>query len=521
MSSRKTKAPKASKASKSSKTHSTEAVEWGDWEWSEEYGQYYRYCYNEHGEVVDVEYSAPADVPKSYAAGSMEPPGDTAQQLAAGVDNMQIGDTGFPEEQTFTSENYTHKHSLAPAPEDSSAIGRKGKAIEISPEAEVAPGQTSGGAYHSGPVDELTNEEFTNQVTNASTHGHEDPEDPFYAIDPSDAPAEGQGQLEPDFAEPVESNVDTQNAYPQPADDTSSHADYDYAAAVIESRKAFSRLSKPGQSSTDQNVDDLQSPDYVAAHGYPAYGGDDPGYVEPGSAYEEEGDGGPYETDPEETANDVPELPRISGTSGEYESTDPRFMLVPSSSWRPGTVFKILWADPHGQSQSGRNGSFYTEQQRKINSDGRSFYIKLRRFIIYGTGPGQSTCVPIYTYNNQGCKKTGVKPENHGIVHDVNANPRLLHGEPNLGFNPAAIVLTESTEKITKESRVNYSQLMTVQHNVKIFIIGYVHEQSFETVVGAVTLCWERLSTNYGGAPKPKPQNPKKEKGSKRHHHRR
>jgi hypothetical protein len=43
-------------------------------------------------------------------------------------------------------------------------------------------------------------------------------------------------------------------------------------------------------------------------------------------------------------------------------------------------------------------------------------------------------------------------------------------------------VITESPrEKLRKESRVNYSKIYTVEHNVRVCFIGKVHEDSEAT----------------------------------------
>lgn len=79
--------------------------------------------------------------------------------------------------------------------------------------------------------------------------------------------------------------MDTQGEYPQPADGTSSHVDYggygaQVAAAMDGGRRESSQLPEPGQPSAGQDLDGVhgytpQSPEYAAAHVYPAYEGDD------------------------------------------------------------------------------------------------------------------------------------------------------------------------------------------------------------------------------------------------------
>jgi hypothetical protein len=98
---------------------------------------------------------------------------------------------------------------------------------------------------------------------------------------------------------------------------------------------------------------------------------------------------------------------------------------------------------------------------------------------------------PILTYGGKGCKKRGVKPQKHGIIHERGHKPRLLDNEPKLGFVSARMKIEAEGEKLARESRVNYSKLVTVEHNVKVFFIGHVVPDDWEIVRDAVNRCWE------------------------------
>lgn len=99
---------------------------------------------------------------------------------------------------------------------------------------------------------------------------------------------------------------------------------------------------------------------------------------------------------------------------------------------------------------------------------------------------------PILTYGGKGCKKHGVKPEKHGIVYERGQKSKRLDGESSLGFAPVRVEMTEEGEKISRESRVNYSKLVTVEHNVKVFFIGRVYSSDWQIVGDAVNSCWEK-----------------------------
>ncbi|KAI1173714.1 hypothetical protein F4777DRAFT_556948 [Nemania sp. FL0916] len=177
----------------------------------------------------------------------------------------------------------------------------------------------------------------------------------------------------------------------------------------------------------------------------------------------------------------------IRGTEGMVEPTDHRFVVEKSHKFKPGEVFKILWSEPAGQ--------VFAEAPisdiRPIRDQTGEFYVGYRRFIIIGTDESHhSTCVPILTYERKGCLKKGVKANKHGIIYAEGHKPKPLKGEPPLGFKPVQLTVTAEGESLARESRVNYSKLVTIEHNVKVFFIGYISNPDFGTVGYAVDKCW-------------------------------
>jgi len=97
---------------------------------------------------------------------------------------------------------------------------------------------------------------------------------------------------------------------------------------------------------------------------------------------------------------------------------------------------------------------------------------------------------PILTYERRACTKRGVRPNQHGIVYTLPGRPQLLRDEPRLGFSPVRLEKDVSTETLALESRVNYSTLVTVEHNVKVFFIGRIVAEDMDIVDAAVDQCW-------------------------------
>ena len=99
---------------------------------------------------------------------------------------------------------------------------------------------------------------------------------------------------------------------------------------------------------------------------------------------------------------------------------------------------------------------------------------------------------PILTYGGKACKKRGTKAEKHGIIYDQRNRAQGLSGEPKLGFPPVKAEMTAEGEKLSKESRVNYSKLVTVEHNVRVLLIGSICSSSWQDVEDAVNACWDQ-----------------------------
>jgi hypothetical protein len=101
---------------------------------------------------------------------------------------------------------------------------------------------------------------------------------------------------------------------------------------------------------------------------------------------------------------------------------------------------------------------------------------------------------PIATYTQQGCRKKGIKPKQHGIIHTPGQTPRLLQGEPELGVTPIRLVMNrdlQGVEKLAKQSRINYSKHVTIEHNSSVFFIGHVHPDDLAILESGVDEFWE------------------------------
>ncbi len=85
-----------------------------------------------------------------------------------------------------------------------------------------------------------------------------------------------------------------------------------------------------------------------------------------------------------------------------------------------------------------------------------------------------------------------MKPNKHGIIYIAGHKPKPLKNEPELGFAPVGLHVYAEGEKLARESRVNYSKLVTIEHNFKVFFIGSITGEDFEHVRYAVNECWDK-----------------------------
>ncbi|KAG6002761.1 hypothetical protein E4U21_002784 [Claviceps maximensis] len=203
-------------------------------------------------------------------------------------------------------------------------------------------------------------------------------------------------------------------------------------------------------------------------------------YLEPEAAY--------ANFAPEEEEFTTPEDGALSDDEDQFEEIDPRYRIEHSSRFQPGEIFKVYWCEPLG---SGEYKHASVSRKGDVQTRfGIKFFVGFRRFIVIANDQGHCTCVPILTYGGKACTKNGVKPSKHGIIHEYGYKARMLDGEPKLGFPAVQARITEHGERLSRESRVNYSKLVTVEHNVNVFFIGSVATESWPQVVDAVNDCW-------------------------------
>lgn len=141
----------------------------------------------------------------------------------------------------------------------------------------------------------------------------------------------------------------------------------------------------------------------------------------------------------------------------------------PRRFFRKGRVFATVWTEPWSSS----NASIPPGQQ----SVPTRAFSKTRRFIVIHEGHGSSTCVPIHTYGGRGAGKENLKLEDHARVYPFESDPPSTGHRVSLR-DPIGLVIEGSDDlhRLHPESLANFGKLCTVEHNIAVANIGFVHK---------------------------------------------
>ncbi|KAF2971235.1 hypothetical protein GQX73_g2353 [Xylaria multiplex] len=432
-------------------SHSQSWGSWSEWKWDQREGRYYSERFDWQG---NVEYTWDNSIPTADDHDSIPRTEATIDQLTTGFGGLDV--------------NSSYDRDQAVAYPDQGGLPVASSSISEIP---ASPRYTHDTPYHDH---------------HGYSHSHRDKGKGKGNATPSDIHYDeghsGYGSVHPatnsysqhDYPEHSDSSFESENrGRATAASFSGDNSDYELEQALKLSRDELLGNNHGSGSSTS------------GAH----YGSESiyPGTYDLNPIDTQDGETTPRGSSPVPTRTDFTDTSVIRGTPGSVEPIDNRFIVESSYKFQPGEVFKILWSEPTGQVA----GDAPISDIRAINDAAGQFYVGYRRFIIVSTDESHhSTCVPILTYDRRGCSKRGVRPNKHGIIYDALGRPKLLRGEPDLGFEPVPLEIYAEGETLAKESRVNYSKLVTIEHNVKVFFIGRIPYPYFDNVSRAVDKCW-------------------------------
>ncbi|CZR58307.1 uncharacterized protein PAC_08199 [Phialocephala subalpina] len=182
----------------------------------------------------------------------------------------------------------------------------------------------------------------------------------------------------------------------------------------------------------------------------------------------------------------------ITGAKGKHEKLDRGFRVHHSKSFQPGHIFKVIWAEPAGETSKWKTSSItdvtsegWTVQKSEY---GARVYSSVRRFVIVDTKKGYSNCVPILTYQRRGFLKSGAHPEDHAVIYTSDKPPNEAV-TPTL--TPIHVQSKTPRDKLQPLSFVNYAKIYTVEHNVKVMFIGWIANESQRSFAKDFDYVWK------------------------------
>ncbi|KAI5458429.1 hypothetical protein BGZ63DRAFT_426831 [Mariannaea sp. PMI_226] len=420
---------------------------WSDWIWNSEHQRYYRERRDNNGNV-DYQWDGESSYTASTAADEQTPRDTGVDGLAHTLENTHIQDPSSP----ASYDHQTSEYTIASGPSKQQKHKSSSKSKSKSSKSSSSKSKGKSPAGHDDDEAVERNNPHSSYSQQASS------EEPYYDHETGQYYdySQGSGQYTTDTSATYRGSTSASTSAAGHYDGMEYSQDEDpmIAAAIADSKRYNYTAHTAGESSSS------------------AYG----------NAYEYDDEGPP-------TPRAGTSHTHISATEGEAEELDPRYRVELSHRFQPGEIFKVLWCEPQGSVSEGVPS--VSDRQEVRDRFGGKIFVGFRRFIVIANDQGHCTCVPILTYGGKACNKRGVKPEKHGIVYERGHKARLLAGEPKLGFPSVKIQMTEDGEKLSKESRVNYSKLVTVEHNVKVLFIGRIVGSDWEIVSEAVNKCWE------------------------------
>lgn len=177
---------------------------------------------------------------------------------------------------------------------------------------------------------------------------------------------------------------------------------------------------------------------------------------------------------PPQTQSLVPRMRKgttIRGTPGDREfNPDYAKRRDAKKFFRIGRVFALLWHEPAG-SDRGSATSFR----------GENVYTSIRRMaVVRDDIHGACWAIPIHTYGNKGVAKRGfnqIDIQGHAVIHMTGTAPFTAPDEPRMTKNPIQVDPAQDQE-LEPMSRINFTKVHTVEHEVKVLNIGFVSKRS-------------------------------------------
>jgi hypothetical protein len=135
-----------------------------------------------------------------------------------------------------------------------------------------------------------------------------------------------------------------------------------------------------------------------------------------------------------------------------------------------GRVFKTLWTEPVGTVSK-------SDSQFVIPAKfGEMAFTKIRPFVVIREMQGCCLSLPLNTYGHQGTEKDRIRTGDYAAVYPMGSEPNIGISE-RMSKKPFPIIIEDPRERIDPRSRLNFGQVYTIQHNLKVLKIGRIPDK--------------------------------------------
>lgn len=108
---------------------------------------------------------------------------------------------------------------------------------------------------------------------------------------------------------------------------------------------------------------------------------------------------------------------------------------------------------------------------------GEKAYTKVRHFVVAKEMQGASLCLPLNTNNRNGVAGKGIRAENYAAVYSFGGHPEVTSDE-HMVKDPFPIMVETPEETIDPMSRLDFGQVHTVRHNLKVSKVGRIPDEN-------------------------------------------
>jgi hypothetical protein len=124
---------------------------------------------------------------------------------------------------------------------------------------------------------------------------------------------------------------------------------------------------------------------------------------------------------------------------------------------------------------------------------------------------------PIQTYGSRGVEKQTLTKNDHAIIYTGSSPPKPTKKERPATHDeapmrpPVRVNGAKRGSKLATMSRVNYRKIYTVEHNVKVYEFGKVHDADMESLISNFNDVWQFGSGSGSRTPRAYQNNPEEE----------